>query len=406
MSCRGASAGVDIPGGRWYSISMLTPAEIGRFLTEARETWGLDRDDVGALAGLDAATVGFAESGAADASDLADVALALGGTLDDVLAGRRFWTAPAAAFKNAPQGVDRANVRAALLRIAAAARALDAVREILGVPNTWRERGATLSPAPVAGDVTAQAESLASAVRTHLDNVLEPISSVRDAMAHLGVATFLSDFGTDRVDGMTWRAPDGSPCAAANVAARGGKRTALRMTFAHELCHALFDGSRLEPLGLVEGRGSERGDALEQRANAFAAHFLAPRRAVAIFLRDRGLGPDDKPTAQDLLASSRHFGMGLEAMGWHFVSCGAWERDDVRTHPRLAAQEFPGDDDAENHPLPEAAIVPLERRGQVLDLATLALSREQITVARWRELTGLGLGSAWMRLLESLDVAV
>jgi hypothetical protein len=87
------------------------------------------------------------------------------------------------------------------------------------------------------------------------------------------------------------------------------------------------------------------------------------------------------------------------------VSCGAWAREDVRTHPRLAAQELPGDDDAEHHPLPEAAIVPLERRGQVLDLATLALSRERITLARWRELLGLGLGSAWMRLLESLDVA-
>src|SRR5689334_14594010 len=119
---------------------MLTPAEIGRFLTEARETWGLARDDVAALAGLDAATVELSENGTADSSDLADVASALGGTLDDVLAGRRFWTAPAAAFKNAPLGADRVNVRAALLRIAAAARALDVLREILGLPNVWKER--------------------------------------------------------------------------------------------------------------------------------------------------------------------------------------------------------------------------------------------------------------------------
>jgi hypothetical protein len=385
---------------------MLKPAEIGRFLIEARETWGLARDDLGGLAGLDAAVIELAETGAADASDVAEIAAALGGTLDDVLAGRRFWTAPAAAFKNAPLGVDRSSVRAALLRVAAAARSLDVLREILGLPNVWSERGAALSPVAVTGDVTAQAEALAGEVRRQLDNVLEPISSVRDTMAHFGIATFLSDFGTDRVDGMTWRATHGSPSAAANVAARGGKRTAIRMTFAHELCHALFDGSRLEPMGVLESRGTERGDLLEQRANAFAAYFLAPRRAVADFLRDRGLGQGDKPTAQDLVASSRHFGMGVEAMGWHLVNCGAWARDDVHTHQRLATQEFPGDDDAENHPLPEASIVPLERRGQVLDLAALALSRDQITVARFREIVGLGLGSPWQRLLESLDVTV
>jgi hypothetical protein len=42
-------------------------------------------------------------------------------------------------------------------------------------------------------------------------------------------------------------------------------------------------------------------------------------------------------------------------MSWHFVSCGAWARNDVHTHPRLAAPEFPGDDDVENRPLPDAS---------------------------------------------------
>src|SRR5262249_52409853 len=135
---------------------------------------------------------------------------------------------------------------------------------------------AHLTPAPLAADIPAQAEELARRVRGALGEGEEPIASVRQTMRRLGIPTFLTDLGSEAVDGITWRDDEGRAHAAANVRARGGKLTALRMTFAHELCHALFDGSKLAPFGIVEQR-TERGEGLEQRANAFAAYLLAPR---------------------------------------------------------------------------------------------------------------------------------
>jgi Zn-dependent peptidase ImmA (M78 family) len=58
---------------------------------------------------------------------------------------------------------------------------------------------------------------------------------------------------------------------------------ALRFTFAHELCHLLFDRTYGRKLAIASGPWAPRG--IEKRANAFAAMFLMPpdlvRRAVA-----------------------------------------------------------------------------------------------------------------------------
>lgn len=91
-----------------------------------------------------------------------------------------------------------------------------------------------------------------------------------------------------------WRAPSAGPSTT---------------SFAHELCHALFDGTKLSHFGLLESR-SDLHEACEQRANAFAAHFLAPPEAVLRFLQDRGLREGDKPAAVHVRTLSEHFGMG------------------------------------------------------------------------------------------------
>jgi hypothetical protein len=265
---------------------MVTAGEIAAFLEEARAAWSIDEASLAARARLDPSAMPAVLRGEADLSDLAAVARALGGTLDDLLTRRRFWEAPAVAFKSAPSTFELPLVRAALLRISSVARDRAVLADLLALPEL-EAGGPTLAPVPVADGVTAQAEDLARRARQALANESEPIASVREAMRRLGVSTFLTDFATESVDGMMWRDESGRACAAANVRARGGKLTALRMTFAHDLCHAVFDGTRLRPFGLVEAR-SDR-DALEQRADAFAAHFLAPRGAVLRFLHGRGL---------------------------------------------------------------------------------------------------------------------
>jgi hypothetical protein len=229
---------------------MVTAEEIAALLKEAREAWSIDDASLAARAQLDPIALPAALRGEADLSDLAALVRALGGTLDDLLAGRRFWEAPAVAFKSAPSTFELPLVRTALLRISSVARDRAMLTEILALPEP-EAGGPTLAPVPVAEGVTAQAEALAQRARQALTNESEPISSVREAMRRLGVWTFLTDFATPNVDGMMWRDEEGRACAAANVRARSGKLTALRMTFAHDLCHAVFDGTKLRAFGLV-----------------------------------------------------------------------------------------------------------------------------------------------------------
>lgn len=384
----------------WYTYGMGTAEQIAAYFTEACAAWSLDEASVAARAHLDLDTARSALAGDADASDLAAIARSLGGTLDDVLVGRRFWEAPAVAFKNAPASFELPLLRATLLRLSSAARERDALNELLALPDA---PAAALNPAPVAEHVTAQAADLAQRVRSALDNEGEPIASIRQAMRRLGVWTFLSDFGTEDVDGLTWRDATGRACSAANTRARGGKLTALRMTLAHELCHALFDGTKLSAFGVVERR-SDHQDGVEQRANAFAAHLLAPEPALRRFLRERGLRADEKPSAAHVKALSEHFGMGVEAVAGHLVSCSLWEKADRQRHRNLFTRDHVGEDNAELHPTSAEEQVALERRGDVLELATLALERGDITAGRWREILGLGPEDDWRGLLAEQQI--
>jgi Zn-dependent peptidase ImmA (M78 family) len=269
---------------------------------------------------------------------------------------------------------------------------------MLKLPPSDLPRAASLEPTALRDDVVAQAEELAARVRAALGNELEPIASVRDVLRRVGVPAFLTDIGTPKVDGFLWRGDDARPYAAANIRARGGKSTAIRMTLAHELCHALFDGTKLAPLGLVEHR-SDYAEGLEQRANAFGAHFMAPRLAVRRFLTERGLSDTTRPTGQHVVALSEHFGLGVKAVGWHLVSCGHWQSGDVANNlvtPRRV-----------RWPLDEAndgSDVPVERQGDVLDLASVALERGMISIGRWREFVGMSPFDAWEKVLRDQQV--
>ncbi len=352
-------------------------------LLAAREAWALSPDDLAAQCGLEPADVLAAEQGSGDVATFAALAVALGGTFDDLLLGRHFWEAPTIAFRSAPGPIDRPLVRATLLRLSAAAAAHRAASALASEPAA----PLTMDPAVLADQPATQAEDLAKRVREKLENPREPLSSVRSVLRRFGFGTFLSSFASPAVDGLSWRDADGRGFGAANVDAREGAVTAVRMTFAHELCHLLFDGLRGQPLGVVERR--QDGDALEQRANAFAAHLLAPRSAVHAFLRQRGLPYRKPPNAQDVLALSAHFGMGVEAVASHLITCKLWERADLFQHRGLRTELRQGPDTIERDASGPASAIPLERRGEILDMATAALEDGRISVGRWRELLGI-----------------
>jgi len=382
---------------------MIEPQQIGPLLRRARRAWGLSEADLAQRASVPEVTLRVAErSGRATLTELASLAGALGGSLDDLLAGREFWSATSIALKTSAASFELAVVRARVIALANAANCERALAKFLALPTQW-PKGAALGPVGLQADVTKQSEALAMAVRRVVGTVSEPLSSLREFCARLGVVAFLTDLGTELVDGLMWRERNAAPCIAANVAARAGASTAIRMTFAHELCHALFDRPKTDAFGILEQR-TDDAVGREQRANAFAAYLIAPRGAVLGALTRLGWTSADVPTSQHLRSLAQFFGMGVEAMAYHLVNCGVWTKAEALKRKTFSVP-YSSDDDRE-HAAPTTAEkeVPLERRGRVLDLATQALAQRRISVGRWRELVGLGLNTEWQLLLAERHV--
>ncbi len=382
---------------------MLQPQQIGRTLRRAREAWGLTPAELAQRSAISELKVRVAErSGRVPLTELAALATALGGGLDDLLAGREFWNAMSIALKSSEASFELALVRARVIALANAANIERALAQFLGLPSQW-DKGAALGPVGLADDPIEQAEALATKVRRAVGAGNEPISSLRAFSARLGVVAFLTDLGTDAVDGLMWRERGAAPCIAANVAARGGASTAIRMTFAHELCHALFDRPKASAAGILEQRTDDAVDR-EQRANAFSAYLIAPRAAVLEALARLGCSSRELPTAQHLRSLAQYFGVGVEAMAYHLVNCRVWTREEALKRKTFSVP-YASDDDREHAaPTPAEQMVALERRGRVLDLATQALALGKISVGRWRELVGLGLHGEWRMLLTERHV--
>jgi Zn-dependent peptidase ImmA (M78 family) len=377
---------------------MLEPRQIGHLLKRARLAWDLSPSDLAQRASIPEVTLRVAErSGRVSLTELAALAGALGGSLDDLLAGREFWTATSMALKTSEASFELSVVRARVISLASAANCERALAKFLALPSQW-PKGAALGPLGLQDDVIQQSEILAKLVREAVGAGSEPLSSLREFCARLGVITFLTDLGTNAVDGLMWKERTAAPCIAANVAARGGANTAIRMTFAHELCHALFDRPKASASGILERR-TDDAVGREQLANAFAAYLIAPRQAVHDALTRLGWTRSEVPTSQHLRSLSQFFGMGVEAMAYHLVNCGVWTREEALKRKAFSVT-YASDDDREHAAAtPAEQTVPLERRGRVLDLATQALAQRRISEGRWRELIGLGLGTDWRQLL-------
>jgi hypothetical protein len=342
-------------------------------------------------------------SGRADAGVLSRLAQALGGSFDDLLSGRQFWAAPALAFKSASAFFEPSILRARIAALAAAANTYQGLATFLDIPDLWRQVGSQLGPRGVSHDVVAQAEEGARDIRNRLHAGDQPIASIRAFASRLGVVSFLADFGEEAIDGLMWKeAGTAAPRIGANVAARAGLITALRMTLAHELCHALFDRPKAGYDGLAERR-TDDAVGREQRANAFAAYLLAPRGAVLATLGQLGWKHHDIPTPQQLLSLSRHFGMGVEALAYHLVNCGVWPRDQAQRY-QMSTPPASGEDNRELNCSNAERAVPLERRGVVLDLATQALAQQKISVGRWREIVDVPLHADWPLILAERHV--
>ena len=129
---------------------------------------------------------------------------------------------------------------------------------------------------------------LAGSTRERLDLGLEPIESMRDLVEHrLGIPIIQVALPT-RIAGATISS-HGRRGIVLNTAGANSNVWIRRTTMAHELAHILFDPEQQLSNVRVDSyyevaRNAEHGtpspDRVEQRANAFAVEFLAPREAV------------------------------------------------------------------------------------------------------------------------------
>lgn len=78
---------------------------------------------------------------------------------------------------------------------------------------------------------------------------------------------------------------------------------AQRFSFAHDLCHLLFDRSRGRKVSIASGPWAPRG--IERRANAFAAMFLMPTELVEEAVADVA-DPIGEPAAVSSVANKLH----------------------------------------------------------------------------------------------------
>lgn len=149
------------------------------------------------------------------------------------------------------------------------------------------------------GTLFRQAEAMANEVRDLLqlgDGAIPSMTALFEQQLHVPIFWATPDEIDANIDGASTREP--IPAVLVNLVGGAERWWRTRMTLAHELCHLLFDvlpdpvQRRMVMFSpRREREPSEAGmrrpyrlplvlERMEKRANAFAAHFMAPGRAI------------------------------------------------------------------------------------------------------------------------------
>ncbi len=222
-----------------------------------------------------------------------------------------------------------------------------------------------------------------------------PIESMRGVMDRLGIEVFFvsEDVLSAPFDGASVASP--RPAVLVNLVGGPSCWWRIRMTLAHELGHILLDHrSREHDVAIISPRPGERRsrwnffdghEAVERRANAFAAHFLAPAEAI-MALVDAG-----DPTAEaSVTAVCQQFQIGRTTAIYRLAHTF---RLDVRTRTRMLARD-PGE---VHGPLHVDAVSISEiglRAGRLREAVVGALLAGRVSRVEAREMLGLGLSDA------------
>ncbi len=278
-----------------------------------------------------------------------------------------------------------------VLEIAQVARDIVSLEHALGLPDRMARLRERWSPDGAIGDPAwADGQRLARVVHASpvaLESGRFP-EGVRALCDRLGVVV-IESFLPDGVDALCFADDHHGPTIVADVSVHV---LALRFRVAHELCHVLFDRPSLEPLQRFDRFDRRRGDdkpPVEQRADAFAIHLLAPETAFRRLWQEqleRGASSE-----RCIREAMERFGVSFQATHAHALNLGLLSRDERQSLSYVASTPPAHYDELEREPTADAAFSPLhrERRGRLLGLTLLALSRSVISTSRAIELLGV-----------------
>lgn len=322
---------------------------LSRVIAEARQIAGLSHDQFAALLELDPATIWAWESGSqpVDPTQLDVIARLFGFDVPQFLAADLRTTPSALLYRSmaAERSIERfADIRLPhqLGEFLQCVRILAECEQLAGTPvkPSWLDEMEPV-PLPLASRTPHGAEELASRVRAALGLGNEPIASMQGLLRESGIALFFANPDTlhPAVDAACTLHPRAAILV--NVTAGGDAWWRTRMSLAHELAHLCFDSDVLgvprrlflfSPAERTERSWHlvERFEALEQRASAFAAYFLAPPAAVRTLV---SRGSEASPAALQRVA--QHFGVGHETAA--NVLTNVFGLSDVQRSALLAA---------------------------------------------------------------------
>jgi Zn-dependent peptidase ImmA (M78 family) len=144
-------------------------------------------------------------------------------------------------------------------------------------------------------------------------------------LPRLGIQVVDVRLEDSNVDGVAIMHPGRKPVVAVNLSGKfASKPWGRRMTLAHELCHLLYDMDDLGQVGIVSNPWAPQ--AMERRANAFAAMLLMPRATIDAVLPHQ---PRDW-TTKALHDAMAVLGVGKTTLVYHLYNLGklsASERD-------------------------------------------------------------------------------
>ena len=224
---------------------------------------------------------------------------------------------------------------------------------------------------------------LAEFTRRRLGIGLQPIDSMRDLVeGRLGIP--IIQVGLPKAIAGATIASNGQRGIVLNVEGANSNVWIRRATLAHELAHILFDPEeRLSNVRVDSyddvARNAEHGiqspDSVEQRANAFAVEFLAPRKAVLDFVPS-----PSQVRAESIEKVMSVFGIGRAAARFH-VGNAWWRQAELPPESAIRAEPTHEQQASENFTLDffQPKVTPAQRRGRFAILTAEAFDAGLIT---------------------------